>query len=99
MPYNEIETGGVWKPKNVGDKLEGILESRKTAAGRNGDYTLFTIKENGSGEDRIVSGTVLESKLGAVDDGSKVLITYKGKPKGTYLDYSVGVWEDEKPNL
>ena len=87
-------------PENVGDKLEGVLESRETKPGKNGeDYTLFFIVEEGTGEKRAVSGAVLESKLGGVEDGSKLLLTYKGKPKGTYKDYSVGVWEEEKPAL
>jgi hypothetical protein len=32
--------------------------------------------------------------LGSLEDGVKVLLTYKGKPKGTYRDYAVGVWDD-----
>jgi len=93
--YNEVETGGVWKPEVVGDKLEGVLKGRKTAQGRNGEaYSIFTIVEEGTGEERLASGAVLDSKLGNVEDGSKILLTYKGKPKGTYRDYSVGVWDD-----
>jgi hypothetical protein len=95
MSYNEVESGGVWKPEVGGEKLEGILKSRRKASGRNGeDYTIFTIEEEGTGEERRVSGAVLESKLGGLEDGVKVMLTYKGKPKGTYKDYSVGVWDD-----
>lgn len=95
MAYSEVETGGVWKPEVVGEKLEGVLKTRKTAMGRNGEaYTIFTITEEGTGEDRLASGAVLDSKLGSLEDGVKVLLTYKGKPKGTYRDYSVGVWDD-----
>jgi hypothetical protein len=43
-----------------------------------------------------VSGAVLESKLGAIDGGTRILLTYKGKPKGTYLDFSVIQWQEEK---
>jgi hypothetical protein len=94
--YNEVESGGVWKPEVVGDKLEGVVKSRKTAMGRNNEeYTIFTIVQEGTDEERRVSGAVLETKLGTVEDGSKVLLTYKGKPKGTYKDYSVGVWDDQ----
>lgn len=102
---NEIETGGVWKPTKTGEKLEGVLKERKTLPGRNDkDYTLFTI-ETEDGEMK-VSGAVLESKLNAINpddgsllvpDGTKVLLTYKGKPKGTYLDYAVQTWTDENP--
>jgi hypothetical protein len=49
--------------------------------------------EEGTSEDRLASGAVLDSKLGSLEDGVKVLLTYKGKPKGTYRDYSVGVWD------
>ena len=59
------------------------------------DYTLFTIEEMGTGEERKVSGAVLESKLADIADGTRVLLTYKGKPKGTYLDFSVMEWKDE----
>jgi hypothetical protein len=94
MSYSEVQSGGVWKPEAVGEKLEGVLESRQTASGRNGeDYTIFTLKED-SGEVRKLSGAVLESKLGGLEDGVRILLTYKGKPKGTYRDYSVAVWED-----
>lgn len=31
MSYNEVESGGVWKPEVVGDKLEGVLKSRRKA--------------------------------------------------------------------
>jgi hypothetical protein len=93
--YNEIESVGVWKLENIGDKLEGILKSRKTASGRDGkSYSIFTIVEEGTNEERLGSGAVLDSKLGSLEDGVKVLLTYKGKPKGTYRDYSVGVWDD-----
>ena len=34
--YDEVESG-VWKPEDVGDKLEGVLESRREAAGSKGD--------------------------------------------------------------
>jgi hypothetical protein len=96
MSWNEVESGGVWKPEVVGERLEGVLKSRKMASGRNGeDYTIFTIEEEGTGEERKVSGAVLESKLAVVEDGSKILLTYKGKPKNTYKDYSVAVWDDK----
>jgi hypothetical protein len=95
MSYSEVESGGAWKPEGVGEKLEGVLKERRTLPGKNGeDYTLFTIIEEGSGAERKVSGAVLESKLGGLEDGVKILLTYKGKPKGTYRDYSVAVWED-----
>lgn len=99
MSWNEVESGGVWKPKEVGEKLEGVLKSRKKAMGRNNeDYTIFTIEEVATSEERNVSGAVLESKLAEIADGTKILLTYKGKPKGTYLDYSVMQWQDE-PSL
>jgi hypothetical protein len=91
---DEIESGGVWKPTKIGDKLEGVLRERTVLPGRNDkDYTLFTI-ETEEGDVKI-SGAVLESKLAEVADGSKILVTYKGKPKGTYLDYAVQVWREE----
>jgi hypothetical protein len=43
-----------------------------------------------------LSGAVLESKLAEAPDGSQVLLTFKGKPKNTYSDFSVAVWGDEK---
>lgn len=103
MPWNdEIQTGGVWKPTKIGETLEGVLKDRKTLPGKNNqDYTLFTVETN-EGEMK-VSGAVLESKLNVknpedgellIPDGTKILLTYKGKPKGTYLDYSVQVWND-----
>lgn len=30
MVYSEVESGGVWKPKEIGAKFEEILKSRKT---------------------------------------------------------------------
>jgi hypothetical protein len=97
MAWNEVETGGVWKPKEVGEKLEGVLKSRRTAKGQNSkDYTIFTIEERETGEERQVSGAVLESKLASIDDGTKVILTYKGKPKGTYLDFAVMAWSDDE---
>jgi hypothetical protein len=97
MAWNEVETGGVWKPKEVGEKLEGVLKSRQKLPGRNNeDYTLFTIEEAETREEIKVSGAVLESKLGAIEDGTRILLTYKGKPKGTYLDFSVMQWQEEK---
>ena len=99
MAWNEIESGNKWIPKELGEKLEGVLKEREVKDGRNNQkYTLFFI-EKPDGEVKSVSGAVLESKLGGVEDGSKLLLTYKGKPKGTYKDYSVGVWEEEKPAL
>jgi hypothetical protein len=98
MSWNEVESGGVWKPKDVGEKLEGVLKSRKIALGKNNvNYTIFTIEEP-NGEERNVSGAVLESKLADIEDGTKILLTYKGKPKGTYLDFTVMQWQDE-PSL
>jgi hypothetical protein len=47
-------------------------------------------------EERRVSGAVLETKLGPVEDGAKVLLTHEGKLKGTYKDCSVGVWDDQE---
>lgn len=96
MAWNEVESGGSWKPKEVGEKLEGVLKSRQVLDGRNNQpYTLFTI-EDIEGNERKVSGAVLESKLEDVEDGTKILLTYKGKPKGTYLDFAVQVLSDEK---
>lgn len=108
--YKEVESGGVWKPKIVGDTFEGVLKSRKVLPGKNNqNYTQFTFEQEGTGEEFKLSGAVLENKLNAKDsngdlqipDGTKVLLTYKGMPKGTYLDFSVMAWtdEDEKPEL
>jgi len=96
MPWGaEIESGNKWTPKEIGEKLEGVLKEREVKDGRNNQkYTLFFI-EKPDGEVKAVSGAVLESKLAEVEDGEKVLLTYKGKPKGTYLDFSVMVWEDQ----
>jgi hypothetical protein len=94
--YNEVETAGVWKPTVVGDRFEGILKSRKVLPGTNGkDYTQFTFGQLETGEEFKLSGAVLENKLAHIEDGSQVLLTYKGKPKNTYLDFSVMVWGDE----
>lgn len=98
MSWNEIESGNKWVPKEVGEKLEGVLKNRELKDGRNGQkYTLFSI-ETPEGEVKSVSGAVLENKLSEVEDGERILLTYKGKPKGTYLDFSVMRWE-EKPEL
>lgn len=97
--WNEIESGNKWVPKEIGEKLEGKLKEREMKDGRNGTkYTAFYI-EKPDGEVKMVSGAVLESKLAEIENGEKLLLTYKGKPKGTYLDYSVMIWEEEKPEL
>lgn len=98
MAYKEIESGNAWKPKEVGEKLEGTLKSRESKDGRNNEkYTLFHI-ETLEGVERTVSGAVLESKLETVEDGEKVLLTYKGKPKNTYSDFTVMVDRPEDLN-
>ncbi len=99
MAWNEIESGNKWVPKELGEKLEGVLKHRESKDGRNNQkYTLFYI-ETTAGEEKTVSGAVLENKLSEVEDGERVLLTYKGKPKGTYLDFSVMTWDEEKPEL
>ena len=96
MAYNEVESSGVWKPTQVGDKFEGILKGRKTLMGQNGkEYTQFIFEQLESDIEFKLSGAVLESKLAEVADGSQVLLTFKGKPKNTYSDYSVMVWGDQ----
>jgi hypothetical protein len=72
------------------------LKSRKLLTGSNGkEYTQFTFEQLETGEEFKISGAVLENKLAQVEDGKQVLLTYKGKPKNTYLDFSVGVWDAE----
>jgi hypothetical protein len=94
MSWNEVESAGAWKPTEIGDKLEGVLKGRQSVPGKNNkDYTIFTIEDE-EGAERKVYGAVLESKLAEVEDGTKIQLTYKGKPKGTYLDYSVMTWTD-----
>jgi hypothetical protein len=56
--------------------------------------TQFTFEQREIGEEFKLSGAVLENKLAMVEDGHQVLLTYKGKPKGTYLDFWVIVWGD-----
>jgi hypothetical protein len=69
------------------------LKSRELLPGSNGkDYTQFTFEQLQTGDESKLSGAVLENKLANVEDGKQVLLTYKGKPKGTYLDFSVMVW-------
>lgn len=105
MGYNEVVDGGVWKPEVVGEKLEGTIKSREVRKGQNDEpYTSFTIEELSGGEERKVSGKVLEGKLGELEDGTRILLTYKGKSKtknGNYFkDFSVMVWSnDDKPAL
>jgi hypothetical protein len=96
MAYSEVESSGVWKPTEIGAKFEGILKSRKTLTGQNNkEYTQFTFEQSETGIEFKLSGAVLESKLAEVEDGKQVLLTYKGKPKNTYSDYSVMVWDGE----
>jgi hypothetical protein len=98
MAYNEVESSGVWKPTVVGDKFEGILKGRKILTGQNNKpYTQFLFEQMETDIEFKLSGAVLESKLADVPDGSQVLLTFKGKPKNTYSDYSVMVWGDENP--
>lgn len=99
MAYREVESGGKWVPKEIGEQLKGTLAGRRLLDGKNGEkYTVFTVeKENGDMVN--TSGAVIESKLSKLEDGNKVIITYRGKPKGTYADVSVMVWEDDKPEF
>jgi hypothetical protein len=96
MSWNEVTDGGAWAPQ-IGDKLEGIVKSRQTKKGQNGEYTIFTI-ENTEGEEFQLWGVVLETKLGQLEDGTKVLITYKGEQRGKsggkYKDFAVMKWEE-----
>jgi hypothetical protein len=97
--YKEVESGGMWKPEEVGAKFEGVLKSREVKRGQNDkDYTLFTFEEHETGNEVKVSGSVLENKLAEVPDGARVLLTYKGEQRGKngnkYKDFSVAVWED-----
>jgi hypothetical protein len=99
MAWNEVESGGVWKPENVGDKLEGVLKSRESRTGQNDkEYISFTIAEEGTDKEVKVSGSVLENKLAEVKDGARVLLTYKGEQRGKngnkYKDFTVAVWEE-----
>lgn len=101
MPYNEVATGNRWKPTVVGAKIEGKLVKREVKSGKNGDYHWFFIVDE-TGEESVVWGAVLEKKLGEVEDGSKVILTYKGevrsKTGNTFPDYTVMVWsDDDKP--
>ncbi|HLY40450.1 MAG TPA: hypothetical protein VKR52_04510 [Terracidiphilus sp.] len=102
MAWNEVESGGAWKPTEVGAKLEGTLKAKESREGKNGkDYTQFVI-ETESGDTYNVSGAVLESKLSELEIGSRVLLTYKGEQSsknGKYKDFSVAVWEDDKPGF
>lgn len=97
MAWNEVTDGGQWAPQ-IGDKLEGIIKSRETKKGQNGEYTAFTI-ENAEGEAFRLWGAVLETKLGQLEDGTKVLLTYKGEQRGKnggkYKDFSVMSWDEE----
>jgi hypothetical protein len=101
--YNEVETsGGRWKPQVVGQKLEGILKSRQVRPGSNNtDYTQFHLIEQDTDQEYLLWGAVLENKLAEVEDGSKVLITFKGEARSKsgnkFPDYSVAVWSDENP--
>jgi hypothetical protein len=55
----------------------------------------IAVGDRETGEEFKLSGAVPENRLAHVEDGKQVLLTYKGKPKGTYLDFSVMVWGDE----
>ena len=77
MTWNEVESGGAWKPTEDGAKLEGALKAKEPKAGKNGkDYTQFVIEQEGTGEAFNLSGAVLESKLGELEIGARVLLTY-----------------------
>ena len=97
MAWKEVESEGSWSPAE-GDKLEGVIASRLTKKGQNEkDYTEFTI-ETDEGEHIRIWGAVLETKLGQLEDGTKVIITYKGEQRGKngnrYKDFAVQAWED-----
>jgi hypothetical protein len=103
--WKEVEGGNVWKPETVGDKLDGTIKSREQRQGQNNqEYTSFTIVRFEDGEEIKTSGKGLEDKLKSIPDGTRILLTYKGKEKtksGFYVKtFSVMTWDEEdKPEL
>jgi hypothetical protein len=79
--------------RQVRGHLEGPQNPHR--AEQQGVHTVLVRAVGESGIEFKLSGAVLESKLAEVPDGSQVLLTFKGKPKNTYSDYSVAVWGDQ----